>query len=308
MLALKMIYLTFAVMIAFPAACLPPIAVGNLTTEQIEASQLLLDVRSAATSEMEKYRSDPKFDKDLLHEAEIQMARIRVIVDCKDGVASIRERSEIRAFTIASFFKDGRQTADRDCRVALAKLAAERSDDPSFNAQRNLALQYQIGAELSALGDPSGVSFMKQAEQTLTAQQEFGALAEARLELVELYVDPKDRKRFLEESVPVLKKVAYSNSTKNGFLVFFAQSGRCDLVEAVNGVGSCPKFEQILKELDKPIESQKFLKVVEQWRSDFRLEQISTDRDGLKLALARPYSLFHLARLAQQARNVVTGR
>ena len=306
MLALRIVLFTLGVVFSLPAACLPADTAQNPNTKQMEASQLLLEVRAAAESQIAKYRSDPKFNKFELELAEVQMTRIRVLVDCQDGVASIRARISYNGSSVAQSLDDVRQTADRDCRVALAKLAADRWDDPWLNPPEKMALRYRMGAELSVLGDPNGSSLMKQAEQALTAEQQFNAIVKARFKLFALYVDSKDRERLFEESVPFLKELHVSNSTRNGFLTLFAQFGRCDLVEKVSGPGSCPEFERSAKNLYGPSETNKELaRQFEQWADAIGIEQISTYRNGIKQALSSKFPLGYLVLLAMRARAIV---
>lgn len=271
---------------------------------------LLLEARAASDSVSSLSAGNPAgfYDRNDLA---IQNVRVHMLADCEAGLKTIGQRPEIGGFALRFILDDVRSYEAVPCRIAIARLALDRSEDRNYTPQGRIALRFELGAELSALQAPDAKAIMDDAQRRLHAESGFEgyrALLSARFTSLKFFDGPRTS-QFLDETAPLLKdrRSFFASSSKDGFLAIFAREGRCDLITLVEGEGSCPKFVALSQTMYGPASGPGWLATAFR---DPLLVDITPNQAGLRKAMTGELAPGKLVLFAKRVREemAVIGR
>jgi len=234
---------------------------------------------------------DPRVKPDDMHDAEAQFALILIDAGrCPDAVGFVKDHPGVMAARIDRLIRLTLRKDD-DCAFALARLMLERWNDTGYTTDGRIAARFQAAAYLDGAGDGAAARVMAAADAELQRLPDNDMLWMARREAILAYPVGPARSKYLDyiaERLLVEKYPSYSSRSRD-FLIDFAQSGRCDLIQKVTkrGPDSCVEPEKIAKEIDGLHVTAGMKKWAEAFAAPYRVvEDVPLDDKAIDVALA----------------------
>lgn len=257
---------------------------------------------------------DPRVKPDDLHDAEAQFALILIDAGrCPDAVGFVKDHPGVMAARIDRLVKLTLRKED-DCAIALARLMLERCNDSGYTTDGRIAARFQAAAYLDGAGDGAAARAMAAADAELQRLPDKDMVWQARREAIIAYPAGDARSKYLDYIAERLLAEEHSSfgSTWRDFLIDFAQSGRCDLIQKVTkrGPDSCVEPEKIAKEIDGLHVTDGMKKWAEAFTAPYRvMEDVPLDDKAIDVALAGQdlwARMTRLLMLTQRCRAVLT--
>ena len=259
--------------------------------------------------------ADPRVKPDDLHDAEAQFALILIDAGrCKDAVVFVKDHPGVMAARIDRLIKLSLRK-DHDCAIALARLMLERWNDSGYTTDGRIAARFLAAAYLDGAGDRAAARVMAAADAELQQLPDKEMVWLARREAIVAYPVGDARSKYLGYIAERLLAEEHSSfgSRSRDFLLDFAQSGRCDLIQKVTkrGSESCVEPEKIAKDIEGPHVTAGMKTWAEAFTAPYRvMEDVPLDDKAIDVALAGQdlwARMTRLVMLTQRCRAEMTG-
>jgi hypothetical protein len=251
---------------------------------------LMLRALEAARAEADAARADRRLHPEDRGDFQTQFARILGHVHgCDAAAAFIAERPEIMGTGIERAIYDAQLRGDRQCVLKLAPVMLERWADTRYIPAGQIGLKFRAGAYLDAGGVPEGQAIMRAADAEL-AGAERSSVWETRFAALGAYHGTERLMPYLEYLADrmIEDRHLVPSGTRNGIFAIFALRDRCDLIARVDGPepARCTQAKGDARAMyvDPPSASETASERIMQ--TVFGFEDISTDEEGLRAALA----------------------
>jgi len=266
----------------------PPTSGAPVDRGKIAA--LMQHTIDAARATLERASVDPRVKPDDLHDAEAQFALILIDAgQCSDAIGFVKDHPGVMAARIDRLIRLTLRKDD-DCAIALARLMLERWNDTGYTTDGRIAARFQAAAYLNGAGDGAAARVMAAADAELQRLPDKDMIWQARREAIIAYPVGDARSKYLDYIAERLLAEGHSpfGSTWRDFLIDFAQSGRCDLIQKVTkrGPDSCVEPEKIARKIDGLHVTADMKKWAEAFMAPYRVEDIPLDDKAIDVALA----------------------
>jgi hypothetical protein len=277
--------------LAFVAAIQAAPPASGAPVDRSKVAALMQHTIDAGRAALRKASGDPRVKPDDLHDAEAQFALILIDAGrCPDAIGFVKDHPGVMAARIDRLIRLTLRKDD-DCAIALARLMLERWNDTGYTTDGRIAARFLAAAYLDGAGDGAAARVMAAADAELQRMPDQDMVWQTRRDAIIAYPVGDARSKYLDYIAERLLAEEHSpfGSTWRDFLIDFAQSGRCDLIQKVTkrGPESCVEPEKIAKEIDGLHVTAGMKKWAEAFAAPYRVvEDIPLDDKAIDVALA----------------------